>query len=167
MEWSWRAITGKPKEKADESRFSFTLNIASPPPHFYPNPADAIFSLFSLAPGDSREVPPVNLRLVSVARSRMRLFEPPIQKLGVFALFASPRHGGASQKTMPAFNLKTRSKTHPLAWIQRLTHIGEPLSKNNRIVCFEGFTEDDGPSERRNLSRDLRRARKTYYPVIF
>ena len=95
MEWSWRAITGKPKEKADESRFSFTLNIASPPPHFYPNPADAIFSLFSLAPGDSREVPPVNLRLVSVARSRMRLFEPPIQKLGVFALFAS-------QKTMPA-----------------------------------------------------------------
>ncbi|OGN40834.1 MAG: hypothetical protein A2606_03420 [Candidatus Yanofskybacteria bacterium RIFOXYD1_FULL_42_10] len=25
--------------------------------------------------------------------------------------------------TMPAFDLKTRSKTHPLVWIQRLTYV--------------------------------------------
>jgi len=46
-------------------------------------------------------------------------------------------------------------------------------------MCFEGFTEDDGPSERQSRQpplsagpakgggRNLRRARKTYYPIIF
>ncbi|OGN09880.1 MAG: hypothetical protein A3C64_00665 [Candidatus Yanofskybacteria bacterium RIFCSPHIGHO2_02_FULL_41_12] len=57
----------------------------------------------------------------------MRLFEPPIQKLGVFALFAS-------QKTMPALDLKTRSKTHPLA-CQRLKRL-EP------VYIFLFFTRD-------------------------